>query len=310
MSTADRFFNAIKEGFKNTKGVTDVERAQVLEKLQDAYEQEPPPTIAIVGETGVGKSTTLNSLFNAGAPVGHSRPTTRNSDLFQVHAYDHNGNKGIIHVLDFPGLGESIQKADEILGLYREWLPKADVILWVHPVSDRMLEFTQRQIGIIFSGETEHLVSRLVFGLNKADSIYPDDWRRHANIPSEDQFRNLNDAAANFSEVVSTVLPKHLPPRTVTYSALVRYQLPLLFRLLMDAMPTNRRWVLEQRMDIADFKELADPNFIAAATGTTPSPPRVIPDRAAIVRTMTPEDLRLAALNGWTAEEWWERARR
>lgn len=309
MSTADRFFGAFREAFKNAKDVTEDEKTQMLKELQHAYDGEPPPTIAVVGETGVGKSTTLNALFNAGAAVGHSRPTTKKSDQFSVHIYDHQGNKGNIHVLDLPGLGESIQKADHILGLYEEWLPKADVILWVHPVGDRMLEFTQRQIGTIFSGVNEHLISRLVFGLNKADAIHPGDWRRHANIPSEVQLVHLEDAAKNFSEVVSTVLPDHLPPRMVTYSGLARYQLPLLFRLLMDAMPANRRWVLEQRMDIADFKELADPQFISAATGLAQTPPKVVPDRAAIVATMTHENLRDAALRGWTPEDWWERER-
>ena len=309
MSTADRFLEAFKEAFRGAQGVSEADKSQVLSKLDHAYRNEPPPTIAVVGETGVGKSTTLNALFNAGAAVGHSRPTTKSSDHFQVHAYDHHGNKGTIRVLDLPGLGESMQKADEILAVYKESLPLADVILWVHPVNDRMLEFTQRQIGVVFSGPMEPLISRLVFGLNKADSIHPGDWRRHANIPSEAQIRHLEDAAQNFSSVISTVLPHHQTPRTVTYSALGRYQLPLLFRLLMDAMPPNRRWVLEQRMDLADFKELADPSFIAAATGQSPEKPKTKPERPAIVATMTHEDLRKAALQGWSPEEWWERER-
>lgn len=310
MSTADRFLGAFKDAFKGAKDVSEADKALLLDKLDHAYKSEAAPTIAVVGETGVGKSTTLNALFNAGAAVGHSRPTTKQSDRFEVHPYDHQGNKGTIHVLDLPGLGESIQKSDELLAIYRETLPLADVILWVHPVNDRMLEFTQRQIGYVFAGSTEHLLSRLVFGLNKADSIYPGDWRRHANIPSEAQIANLESAAHNFTSVISTVLPHHQSPRTVTYSALGRYQLPLLFRLLMDAMPTNRRWVLEQRMDLADFKELADPAFIAAATGQAPDKPKAMPDRAAIVAVMTHDELRKAALSGWTPELWWEHERK
>lgn len=309
MSAADKFLSTFKDAFKSTKGISESEKDKVLEQLDRAYGSEPPPMIAVVGETGVGKSTTLNALFNAGAAVGHSRPTTNTPDHFQVEAYDHKGNKGTVRVLDLPGLGESIQKAEEILSLYHDSLPSADVILWVHPVNDRMLEFTQRQIGVVFSGENEHLISRLVFGLNKADSIHPGDWRRHANIPSETQFAHLADAAQNFAEVISTVLPHRQLPRTVTYSALARYQLAPLFTLLMEATPPKRRWVLEQRMDLADFKELADPGFIRAATGVAPAPPKVRPDRAAIVSMMTTEDLRKAFTQGWTAEDWWERER-
>lgn len=304
MSAADKLLGKFRDILTSTTEMSESERSKLLETLDDAYNNEPPPTIAVVGETGVGKSTTLNALFNAGAAVGHSRPTTS-----RVNAYDHRGSKGIVRVLDLPGLGESMQRASEIRALYHESLPSADVILWVHPVNDRMLEFTQTQIGKIFSGEDEHLISRLVFGLNKADSIQPDDWRRHANIPSEAQLVNLRDAANNFADVISTVLPNQQPPRTVTYSALARYQLPLLFRLLMDAMPPKRRWVLEQRMALADFRELADPAFILAATGVNSVRPTVRPGRAAIVNMMTNEDIRGAYAAGLTPEEWWERER-
>lgn len=309
MSAAERFMEAFKKAFSGNKELPESEREQMLQRLEQAYRNEPVPTIAVVGEAGVGKSTTLNALFNAGAAVGHSRPTMRNSDRFDVHVFDHSGNKGIVHVLDLPGLGESIQKADEILALYRKVLPAADVILWVHPVNDRMLEFIQRQISSVFAGGRQPLLERLVFGLNKADAIQPGDWRKYASIPSEEQIWNLNDAEKYFSDVISTVLPSGSPPRIVTYSALCRYQLPLLFRLLMDAMPANRKWVLEQRMDLADFRELADPKFLAAAIGEHPRKPKVVPERAAIVAAMTQEDLRHMALRGWTAEEWWERER-
>lgn len=309
MSTADKFFQTFKDAFNAAPGVSVHEKQKALGVLEEAYRDEPLPTIAVIGEAGVGKSTTLNSLFNAGAAVGHSRPTTTTSDHFEVHVHDHNGNRGQIRVIDLPGLGESIERAEELNELYRRSLPRADVILWVHPIHDRMLEFTQRQIGRVFSGDTEGLIDRLVFGLNKADDIHPGDWRRHANIPSEAQFANLAGAANNFAETVSTVLPHRQLPRAVTYSALRRYQLPQLFRLLMDAMPDRRRWVLEQRMDLADFKELADPEFLTAVTGEQPTSRKPLPTREAIVATMSFEDLRNIALAGLSPEQWWTQAR-
>ena len=81
----------------------------------------------------------------------------------------------------------------------------------------------------------------------------------------------------------------------------------------MDAMPSTRKWVLERRMDVADFKEFVEPRFLSAATtGQQPSKsaPRRIPNLAIIVDTMTEEDLRYAALNKLTPEEWWERQNR
>ena len=296
MSRADRFFEAFKDAFKESKGVSDADKDKLIDDLEHAYQNEPPPTIAIIGEAGVGKTTTINSLFNAGARVGHSAPTTKSSEVFQLQIFDHQGNKGVIRVIDLPGLGESIQRADEILDIYRRNLPYADVILWVHSVSDRMLEFVQQQISKIFSrNDMRDLLPRVVFGLNKADSIQPSNWRTHANIPSEAQLKNLADAEQNFAKVIYTVLPKDYTLRVVTYSALRRYQLLLLFRLLMDAMPSTRKWVLERRMDVADFKEFVEPRFLSAATtGQQPSKsaPQRIPNLAVIVDTMTEEDLR------------------
>ena len=314
MSRADRLFEAFKGAFKEAKGVSDADKDKLISDLERAYQNEPPPTIAIIGETGMGKTSTLNSLFNAGARVGHSTPTTKSSEVFQLQIFDHQGNKGTIRVIDLPGLGESSQRADEIIDIYRRNLPYADVILWVHSAGDRMLEFVQQQIIKIFSyDDMRDLLPRVVFGLNKADLIQPSNWRMHANIPSEAQLKNLADAEQNFVKVVSTVFPEHYTLRVVTYSALYRYQLFLLFRLLMDAMPSARKWVLERCMDVADFKEFVDPRFLSAAiTGqqSSKSTPRRIPDLAIIVDTMTEEDLRYAALNKLTPEEWWERRNR
>lgn len=310
MSRAGRAFKAIKGAFQEATGISDTDKARLISQFEDAYQNEPPPTIAIIGEAGVGKTTTLNALFNAGAAVGHSTPTTKVSDVFQLQIFDHQGNKGTIRVIDLPGLGESIQKADEILGIYRHNLPCADAILWVHPVNDRMLEFVQRQISTIFAGKMRALLDRLVFGLNKADSIYPSDWKKYANIPSESQLINLDKAEHHFTTTIASVLPERYTPRVVTYSALRRYQLPLLFRLLMEAMPATRRWVLEARMDIADFKELADPQFLSAFTDQACSAPQHSPDRRTIVNSMKIDDLRKIALEGWTPEEWWRRQNR
>ena len=100
MSRADRLFEAFKGAFKEAKGVSDADKDKLISDLERAYQNEPPPTIAIIGETGMGKTSTLNSLFNAGARVGHSTPTTKSSEVFQLQIFDHQGNKGTIRVID------------------------------------------------------------------------------------------------------------------------------------------------------------------------------------------------------------------
>jgi predicted GTPase len=311
-SAAESFFSEFRRKLSENKELSDTDKERMGREVDKAIAREPVPTIAIIGETGVGKTTTLNALFNAGAVVGHSRPTTKTADGFQVEISDHHGNKGDIRVIDMPGLGESISRAQELAELYEKHLSSADVILWVHPVFDRMLEFSQRKVAEIFREELGPLADHLVFGLNKADDMYPKNWRYHANVPSEEQFKHLEDAERNFSDEMRKVLPRRSPLHITTYSALQFYNLPRLFSLLMEAMPKKRRWVLEQRMDLANFIEKADPRFVAGVTGATGAEPgrpvtTQAPAREWILAHMTEADLRTCLLRGWSPEEWWQR---
>lgn len=307
-STADSFFGEFRRKLSENMHLSDAEKEQMRREIDKAIASEPVPTIAIIGEAGVGKTTTLNALFNAGALVGHSRPTTKTADGFDVEISDHHGNKGDIRVIDMPGLGESIARAEELAALYEKHLANADVVLWVHPTFDRMLEFSQRKVAEIFREELGPLSDQLVFGLNKADDMYPKNWRHHANVPSEEQLNNLKDAEQNFTETMRKVLPRKSPLRVTTYSALQFYNLPRLFALLMEAMPKKRRWVLEQRMDLANFIDKADPRFVSGVAGARPHvTKKQMPARDWIISQMTDTDLRDCLRSGLTPEQWWER---
>jgi uncharacterized protein len=310
-SAADNFFNAFRRALNEHTELSETERRDLRREVDKAIANEPIPTIAIIGEAGVGKSTTLNALFNAGAITGHGIPTTKSADDFDVEISDHHGNKGDIRVIDFPGLGESMERSAELAALYARHLPGADAILWVHPAADRMLEFTEQKIYEIFHDGLRDRADRLVFGLNKADEMYPMNWRLHANVPSEEQLRNLQVAEQHFADVIQRVLPRRTQLRVTTYSALQYYNLARLFTLLMEGMPKKRRWVLEQRMDLADFTAKADPRFLAGLQGHVPGPgpeepaQERVPPRDRIVSQMTEADLRFCAQRGISPEDWW-----
>jgi predicted GTPase len=307
MGAANRIFSAFRVAVSNTEGLSEADRAGLLAALESEIAKEPPPVLAIIGEAGVGKSTTLNALFNAGAAVGHSKATTKNADGFDVAIFDHQGNRGDIRVLDLPGLGESRQSAARLADIYVSALPQADAILWVHPANDRMLEYTQTKIVELFHGELRRYVDRLVFGLNKADDMYPKDWRYHANIPSDTQVVNLRGAEENFSLLISSALPAGSEVRVTTYSATQRNNLSRLFRMMMEAVPDRRRWVLESRMDLANFLELADSRYVQdlQAKGFDVSVVST-PSREEIIEMMSEEDLRNCLRNHLTPEAWWQ----
>jgi uncharacterized protein len=54
--------------------VTDEQWRETERRLAEEIDNAPPPTIAMIGLAGVGKSSTINALFNSGAPVSHYKP--------------------------------------------------------------------------------------------------------------------------------------------------------------------------------------------------------------------------------------------
>jgi uncharacterized protein len=274
------FMNAFREGIKQADSIDPESKKQVLREVDKAYEQEPPPTLAFIGEAGVGKSTTVNSLFNAGQEVGHFKPTTLTVDGLDVYAtVDHiQGSRGDLRVIDMPGVGDDVANYDPYLRLYLETLPRADAILWVHPASDRMVAFMQQVVRELVRHAPD-LQARFVFGLNKADEMYPGNWNPQSNTPSDAQLGNLDERIKEFTHSIRPYV-KSSRPVVVAYSALRRYNLAKLFRTLMEAMPKHRRWVLESRMDLASFVELVDRGMLRTAREMTPSPVPQQPGRS------------------------------
>jgi predicted GTPase len=52
--------------------------------VQEKINKEPPPRVAVIGEAGVGKSTTLNVLFNAGREVSNVKACTKEEAAVEV----------------------------------------------------------------------------------------------------------------------------------------------------------------------------------------------------------------------------------
>ncbi|MFD3379602.1 MULTISPECIES: GTPase family protein [unclassified Streptomyces] len=241
--------------------------AQLVAETEEAIRREPPPVIALIGESGVGKSETINALFNAGQPVGHTRATTDRAYRIPIVHHEVEGGKGqgVLNVIDMPGIGDDARNHEAYRALYLKVLPQADVVLWVHAAEDRTVQLTQEMVRDIYVTGYPELANRLVFGLNKADQISPRDWNPQFNVPSAEQLRNLEERELDFVQRMSYVLP-NWSSKVVCYSATKRYNLTALFKAMMYAVHKERRWVLESRMDIADITELVDRRSLAAAT--------------------------------------------
>ncbi len=235
-----------------------------IERIKNEIRKElegNPPQIALIGETGVGKTTTINAVFNQGLEISHTVPCTKKPKEVDVPVEEYIGTKGAIKIMDMPGLSEDLETDKKHKEVYLEVLPKCDVAVWILKADVR----TMTQIQIYLTDVVVKAMKgydRIVIGLNQVDIIQPGKWNKEANIPSREQESSINTRIDDISKKIQQVcnIPKE---RIIPYSALKRYRLDALFRGMMDACPHTRAWVLYDRQAIAEFVDLIDPEYIA-----------------------------------------------
>lgn len=254
------------EQFKKSlreKGVSEQDVELIEKQLIEKMQNERPPQIAIIGFTGVGKSSTLNALFNAGRPTSDVHACTQQATPVLGNIEPYTGSKGVVEIYDMPGLGEDIDKDPEFYKIYAEVLPKVDVIIWTFHASDRVMAPMQQAISQLQRMIGSNFTKKLLFAINKADAAAPgeSDWNIKFNVPSEMQKKNLHETEAYIREKVLRVLPYWNGP-IISYSAKYRYHLDQLMTAMIQVMPEKRRWVLNGLADVADFTEFIAPEYL------------------------------------------------
>lgn len=251
----DREIDEISNQEQPPKSVLD----KIREIVYTNYFKESPPRIAIIGKAGVGKSSTINSLFNTDLRVGHTRRGTYRTKQLNIKPGGEliNMERGEIIVYDMPGLGDDIDVDEKTKSIYRDVLAQSDVAIWVVSAIDRSLALDQILLREIIGDANPDLYSRLIIGVNKLDLVHPDNWNRRINLPSKKQEQNFDKVLKWVEKSISKVCPDLTPDRIVGYSAFRRYNLPYLFRVMLDACPDERAWLLNERRNIADFTDMA-----------------------------------------------------
>ncbi|MCB2262921.1 MAG: 50S ribosome-binding GTPase [Candidatus Thiosymbion ectosymbiont of Robbea hypermnestra] len=227
-------------------------------KVKEKVRKEPPPTIAIIGESGVGKSLTLNALFNAGQDVSHTEACTQQESAILLK-----GDKGSIVVYDMPGLSESISSQSRHLSTYEKVLKECDVALWIFDAQNRAIANIQKLLANEISSINSEIVSRMVFAVNKIDLVHPgaEAWISRANLPSEEQEINIKARLYDIQNKMKDAVP-NWHGQIVGYSSQKRYNLPQLFASMLDGVSHKRQWVLSSRKALADYFELVDPELL------------------------------------------------
>lgn len=204
---------------------------------------------AIAGNAGVGKTSTVNSLFGLQLPVGHvERGTdTPYKVLVQIENVVDPKQRILdevtLSIYDLPGLWDEEHNRQQ--HLYEHLLPEVDVILWIVRADNRARKPDNVEISRLVKAYPE-IRERIVIGINYADQVpLPEGtagWYEGLNTPSREQERALEETVAKVYEDICKT-SNIAKERIAYYSAKKDWNLPVLFSLLTAACPNGKKWV-------------------------------------------------------------------
>lgn len=224
-----------------------VSASSALGLIVKGIEQEfatRPPTIGVIGLSGVGKTTTINAMFGTSR---HTSATVRGTSRFNAADIEFVSDrvadakvKCAFRFYDAVGLGEDKKLDGNYLKRYREHLPKCDVAVWVLAARNRALALDQQYLESI----AKYLPNlNMVIAVNQVDLVDPVDWSERLNMPSPSQAAAIQEIAADRREKLKSYVKGDCP--VVAYSAARYYNLQALFATCLKAAPPERRWMFE-----------------------------------------------------------------
>lgn len=226
-----------------------------IRKIREAIYKEissAPPTIGLVGVSGVGKSSTINTLFKTNLPTSDTVACTKEFQTKEMQLQFTKGNvKNMnvrLNVIDAPGLGENIKYDSKYLKMYEDNLPKCDTILWIITGRNRAIALDQHYLL-----ELNKFHEKMVFGMNQVDLIEPLDWNKKINLPSQKQIENMKIIIRDREEKLSEVIERNI--KIIPYSAKLLYNMEELFATILDSIQEKRRWIFDnlKNFDYRDF---------------------------------------------------------
>ena len=124
------------------------------------------PMVGIMGKTGAGKSSLCNALF-AGevSPVSDVAACTREPLRFRFQV-----GWRFMTLVDLPGVGESGARDTEYAALYREQLPRLDLVLWLIKADDRALSVDEHFYHKVIGEAYRH---KVLFVISQSDKAEP-----------------------------------------------------------------------------------------------------------------------------------------
>lgn len=168
---------------------------RILQQINQLTHYEP--VIGIMGKTGSGKSSLCNALFSGEiSPVSDVTACTREPLRFRLQV-----GKRFMTLVDLPGIGESERRDTEYAALYREQLPRLDLVLWLIKADDRALAVDEHFYRKVIGEAYRH---KMLFVISQSDKVEP---TSSGNKLSTEQKQNISRKICLLHELFQPVNP-------------------------------------------------------------------------------------------------------
>lgn len=133
-------------------------------------------TISVMGQTGIGKSSLVNALFDTRFKTDAVRPCTNRAQQVVVEGQD--GRQLVVE--DLPGIGREGRLNQAYFKDYRFRLETSDVVLWAIHGDYRPAAFDLEALHRLLVGysreERARMMAKIVFVMTKADLLNRMPW--------------------------------------------------------------------------------------------------------------------------------------
>lgn len=222
-------------------------------------EVSKPVRIAVIGEPGVGRRTTLDAVFNRGSELSEHKIThIRESEELEIPVEIRSYPNGPVRVYNLPAVGYSGTIDHSLRLTHANTLRRCELVLWVidatKPITDEQVELRDMMLAV--KGD----LRGVVVAVNRVDEVRPGTWVPGYNINDPEQEKSIAAVVSGIREKLA--LRELTPDRIVPISATAWFRISTLVTEMQDSFTEMRNWVFLGRTNYADYTKKIHPRIL------------------------------------------------